>query len=61
MRRRLPVPVAVLLPAALAAQPSAARQSPTAVSIQFVRFADLFGGRLLAAFDPIPAAQYGSR
>jgi uncharacterized damage-inducible protein DinB len=53
--------VALLLPAALAAQSSAPRQSPTAASIQFVRFADIFGGRLLAAFDSIPAVQYQYR
>ncbi len=61
MRRRLPVLVALLLPAALAAQSSATPQSPTAASIQFVRFGDIFGGRLLMAFDSIPAAQYGYR
>jgi hypothetical protein len=61
MRRRLPVLVALLLPAAVTAQSSATRQSPTAASIQFTRFADLFGGRLLAAFDSIPAARYDYR
>ncbi len=61
MRRRLSVLVAPLLPASLAAQPSPTRQSPTAASIQFVRFADLFGGRLLAALDSIPAAKYSYR
>ncbi len=61
MRRRLAVLVALLLPASLTAQPSPTRQSPTAASIQFVRFADIFGGRLLIAFDSIPAAQYGYR
>jgi hypothetical protein len=60
MRRHLSVIVALLLPAALASQSSVTRQ-PTAASIQFVRFADLFGGRLLAAFDSIPALQYQYR
>jgi uncharacterized damage-inducible protein DinB len=53
--------VALVLPASLTAQSSPTRQSPTAASIQFVRFADIFGGRLLAAFDSIPASQYGYR
>ena len=61
MRRYLQVVVPLLLPTALAAQTSATRESPTAVSIQFVRFADIFGGRLVAAFDSIPAARYEYR
>jgi hypothetical protein len=60
MRQHVKILAPLLFPAALAAQ-SASRQSPTAVGIQFVRFADLFGGRLVAAFDSIPAAQYGYR
>ena len=28
---------------------------------QFIRFADIFGGRLVAAFDSIPASKYGYR
>ncbi len=51
----------LLLPAALVAQSPATRESPNAVMIQFVRFADIFGSRLVAAFDSIPAAQYGYR
>jgi hypothetical protein len=43
------------------AQSSATRESPTAVIIQFARFADNFGGRLVAAFKAIPAAEYGYR
>jgi len=61
MRRRLPVLVALLLPAVLTAQSSATRQSPTAAAIQYVKFADIFGGRLIAAFDSIPAARYAYR
>ncbi|MEP7000832.1 MAG: DUF3471 domain-containing protein [bacterium] len=49
------------LPSALAGQSSAARESPNAVMIEFERFADIFGSRLVAAFDSIPAAQYGYR
>lgn len=49
------------LPAALAGQSSPARESPNAVMIEFERFADIFGSRLIAAFDSIPAAQYGYR
>jgi uncharacterized damage-inducible protein DinB len=60
MRRCLHVLVAVLLPAALAAQ-SSTTPSPTAVTIQFARFADLFGSRLVAAFTTIPATQYDYR
>jgi len=29
--------------------------------LQFIRFADIFGSRLVAAFDSIPAARYGYR
>jgi hypothetical protein len=62
MRRRyLTVIVLFVLPAALTAQSASTRGSPTAASIQFLTFADLFGSQLLAAFDSIPAAQYGYR
>ena len=61
MRRLLKVLVPLLLPTALSAQSSTRQESPTAVSIQFVKFADLFGSRLVAAFDSIPAAQYEYR
>jgi Domain of unknown function (DUF3471)/DinB superfamily len=60
MRRCFTVLAPFALPAALAAQ-SARRDAPTAVAIQFVRFADIYGGRLVAAFDSIPADQYGYR
>jgi hypothetical protein len=50
-----------VIPAALAAQSSAARPRPTAVALQFALIADLFGSRLVAAFDSIPAARYGYR
>jgi hypothetical protein len=52
---------ALLLPAALAAQPAAAPASPDGVILSFVRFADIFGSRLVDAFDSIPAAKYDFR
>jgi len=52
---------ALLLPAALAAQPSATRATPDGVMLSFVRFADIFGSRLVDAFDSIPAARYDYR
>lgn len=53
--------VPLLLPAALVAQATSTRQTPTAASIQFARFADIYGSRLVAAFDSIPEAKYGYR
>lgn len=53
--------VTLLLPAALAAQTSAGGSTPNAVVTQFVRFADIFGSRLVAAFDSIPAGRYDYR
>jgi Domain of unknown function (DUF3471)/DinB superfamily len=61
MRRCAQVLVALLVPAVLTAQSPAERGTPTAVTIQFARFAALFGGRLVAAFESIPAAQYEYR
>ena len=55
---RRTVMVALLLPAALAAQTSSTRGSPDGVMLSFVRFADIFGSRLVDAFDSIPAAKY---
>ena len=55
MRRCPPLLLALLLPTTLAAQ------TPAAVVTQFVRFADIFGSRLVAAFDSIPAARYEYR
>ena len=52
----------LLLPAALTAQPPAApNTTPDGVMLAFARFADLFGSRLVAAFDSIPAARYDYR
>ena len=60
MRRRV-VLAALLLPAALAGQTSATRATPDGVILSFVRFADIFGSRLVDAFDSIPAAKYDFR
>lgn len=57
MRLRNLLVVTLLLPAALAAQTPA----PNAVVSEFVRIADIFGSRLVAAFDSIPAARYDYR
>src|SRR5690349_5027510 len=51
----------LLLPAALAAQTSATTQPLDGVMITFARFADIFGGRLVLAFDAIPASKYDYR
>jgi len=59
--RRLRVALLLAVPAALPAQAPARDAAPTAATIQFLRFADVFGGRLLAAFDSIPAARYDYR
>jgi len=60
MRRRV-VLAAFLLPAALAAQQPAAPASADGVMLSFVRFADIFGSRLVDALDSIPAAKYDYR
>lgn len=60
MRRLLPI-IPLLLPITLAGQSSAPRATPSAVTMQFVKFADMFGSRLVAAFDSIPAARYDYR
>jgi len=52
----------LLVPATLPAQsPAAAHDAPDGVMLQFIRFADIFGSRLVAAFDSIPAERYGYR
>ncbi len=62
MHRRLLLGMAFLLPASLAAQTPAARETPPdGVMLTFVRFADIFGSQLVAAFDSIPAARYDYR
>jgi hypothetical protein len=69
MRRRALLALALLLAASLAvplavplaAQPPAPREAPDGVMLAFARFADIFGSRLVAAFDSIPAAHYDFR
>lgn len=62
MRHHAVVAATVLfLPTALAAQDTAARAKADGVILQFVRFADVFGGRLVTAFDSIPADRYTYR
>ena len=61
MRRQSLVAAIVLFPAGLVAQAHAARTPPDGVVLTYVRFADIFGSRLVAAFDSIPAARYDFR
>ena len=62
MPRRALVVMLAVLPAALTAQtPASTRVSPDGVMLSFVRFADIFGSRLVDAFDSIPAAKYDFR
>jgi uncharacterized damage-inducible protein DinB len=60
MLRRALIVIAVSLPARLTGQ-TPAGDSADAVMIAFINFANLFGGRLVAALDSIPAARYGYR
>ena len=48
-------------PAAIEAQVPNTPPAPDAVITQFVRFADIFGHRLVTAFDSIPADRYAYR
>jgi hypothetical protein len=57
----LVLPVMLVLPVTLAGQPPAARPVSDGVMLAFARFADIFGGRLVAAFEAIPEARYGYR
>lgn len=61
MRARALLAVAVAVPGTLVAQTSASRSAPDGVIQQFVRFADIFGDRLVVAFDSIPANKYDYR
>ena len=64
MRRLILVATALVLPASLAAQAppaSPTRPGPDGVMLAFARFADVFGSRLVAAFDAIPADRYDYR
>ena len=58
-RRALPV-IALVLSTPVAAQTPSPRP-PDGVILTFVRFADIFGSRLVTAFDSIPASRYDYR
>src|SRR6266550_920543 len=57
LRRRLIV-IALALPVSLAAQSQATSGTRNDVMLAFENFADIFGSRLVAAFDSIPAGRY---
>src|SRR5216117_1899613 len=59
--RRALIVLTLVLPSMLAGQSPPTPASPNAVMLQFIRFADIFGSRLVAAFDSIPAARYDYR
>ena len=61
MRRRVILGIALALPTGLASQQTVARTPPDGVIVAFSRFADIFGGRLIAAFDSIPESKYSYR
>jgi hypothetical protein len=61
MRHRALIVLTLVLPSVVAGQSPPTPQVPSGVILQFERFADIFGSRLVAAFDSIPAAQYGYR
>src|SRR5437868_11332049 len=58
MLRRLLIIIALALPASLAAQPQATSGTRNDVMLAFENLADIFGSRLVAAFDSIPAGRY---
>ena len=60
MRRYAWLMIASTVPATLAAQSSAGRDT-TGVMSSFTNFADIFGSRLVDAFDSIPANRYSFR
>jgi hypothetical protein len=63
MRRYALAVLSLVVPAVLAGQ-TTTPSSPAAldgVMITFARFADIFGGRLVLAFDSIPASKYDYR
>jgi Domain of unknown function (DUF3471) len=61
MRQHTLITICLMLPSALAAQSSAAPESPNHIMFAFETFADVFGSRLVAAFDSISATQYDYR
>lgn len=56
MRSPVLLVVAPVLPITLASQ-----APPDGVMLEFARFADIFGSRLVTAFDSIPAERYDYR
>lgn len=60
MRRTAALAFLLVGPATLAAQSNTPRDS-TGVMLSFETFADIFGGRLVDAFDSIPAGRYTYR
>jgi hypothetical protein len=61
MCRRVSIVLTLLSSSVLGAQSPSTPESPSAVILQFVKFGDIFGSRLVAAFDSIPAARYDYR
>src|SRR5690349_17095440 len=61
MSRSVGAIAALLFPCAVSAQSPAVHASVDTIMPTFARFADIFGGRLVAAFDSIPAAKYDYR
>src|SRR6266513_1266868 len=61
MHRRAMIILTLVLPSVLAGQSPPTPELPDAVMLQFITFADIFGSRLVAAFDSIPAARYDYR
>ena len=59
--RRMLLATCLALPSALAGQGTTSRVSPDGVVLAFVRFGDIFGSRLVTAFDSIPAGRYDYR
>lgn len=60
MRRNVVLGLVLVIPGLLPAQASTSPDS-TGVLAAFETFADIFGGRLVDAFDSIPAAKYSYR
>lgn len=60
MRFRVLIVAASMVPAVVSSQ-TPPRKTPDGVILEFARFADLFGDRLLTAFDSIPADKYDYR
>ncbi len=61
MRPLILLMITLAAPVVVSAQSAGAHSAPDGVILAFVRFADIFGGRLVAAFDSIPADRYDYR